>query len=324
MIISNLSQYLVKLLPIALVTGGAGFIGSHLIDRLINEGFEVRVLDNFSTGKLENINAHLGNPRFHLFKGDIRKRGTLKEVIKGADYVFHLAAVADIELSMRKPKLVNEVNVTGTLNLLEESLNSNVEKFIFTSSCAVYGEPIYTPIDENHPTNPLSPYGVSKLAAEHYCRVFYEAYGLKTVVLRLFNVYGPRQERSPYRGVIAEFLKRLKKGEAPIIFGSGEQTRDFIYVADVIEALMLTLKNKFCAGVTLNIGSGVETSINEVAEKLIEIFGLRIKPIHLEARAGDIKRSYASINRAKETLGFRVSMSLEDGLKICIKEYASK
>lgn len=311
-------------MPTALVTGGAGFIGSHLVDRLINEGFEVRVLDNFSTGKLENIHAHLGNPRFHLFKGDIRRKRIVKEVIKGIDYVFHLAAVADIKLSMRKPKLVNDINVAGTLNLLEESLSSNVEKFIFTSSCAVYGEPIYTPIDENHPTNPISPYGVSKLAAEHYCRVFYEIYGLKTVVLRLFNVYGPRQERSPYRGVIAEFLKRLKKGNAPIIFGSGEQTRDFIYVADVVEALMLTLKSKLCAGVTLNIGSGVETSINEIAEKLIEIFGLKIRPIHLEARAGDVKRSCANINRAKETLGFKVNVPLEDGLKICIKEYAGK
>lgn len=304
-----------------LVTGGAGFIGSHLVGRLISEGFEVNVLDDFSTGSLKNIKDHLDRPHLNVIKGDVRRRDDVRIALKDVDYVFHLAAIANIDISMRRPKLVNDVNVFGTLNLLLESLRFNVERFIFTSSCAVYGEPVYLPIDEDHPTNPVSPYGVSKLSAEYYCRVFHKAYGLETVILRLFNVYGPRQERSPYGGVIAKFINALRNGETPVIFGDGEQTRDFIYVDDVVEALILASKSDGCAGMTFNVGSGIETSINQLAEKLIKIFGLNIKPIHLEPRTGDVRRSRANINKAKEILGFRVKTPMEVGLEKCAKEY---
>lgn len=304
----------------ALVTGGAGFIGSHLVGRLMEDDFEVVVLDNLFTGSLNNIREYFGSPHLHLIRGDIRKKTDVRKAVKDVDYVFHLAAIANIDLSLKKPKLVNDVNVNGTLNLLEECLNSNVEKFIFASSCAVYGEPAYIPIDENHPVNPLSPYGASKAAAEHYCKVFYSAYGLKTVILRLFNVYGPRQERSPYCGVIAKFINVLRNGKAPIIFGDGEQTRDFIYISDVVSALMLALKNKSCSGMIFNIGSGLETSINEVADKLIKMFGLDVKPIHINARVEDIRRSCANINRAMNILGFKVNVSLDVGLEICVRE----
>jgi len=305
----------------ALVVGGVGFVGSHLIGRLISEGFEVNILDNFFTGSLENIRNYLDCPHLHVVKGDVRRRGDVRGALKDVDYVFHLAAVASIDLSVRRPKLVNDVNVSGTLNLLLESLRFNVERFIFTSSCAVYGEPVYLPIDENHPTNPVSPYGVSKLSAEYYCKIFHKAYGLDTVILRLFNVYGPRQERSPYGGVIAKFIDALKSGRAPVIFGDGEQTRDFIYVDDVVEALILASKSGGCAGMTFNIGSGIETSINQLADKLIKLFGLNIKPIHLKPRAGDVKRSCANINKAREILGFKVKTPLEIGLEKCAKEY---
>ena len=307
----------------ALVTGGAGFIGSHLVDRLISEGFEVNVLDDFSTGCLENIKDYLNCPRFHLIRGDVRRRGVVREALRDVDYVFHLAAIASVPLSMRKPKLANEVNVSGTLNLLLESLRFNVKRFIFTSSCAVYGEPTYMPIDEEHPTNPVSPYAASKLSAEHYCRAFQKAYGLETVILRLFNVYGPRQERSLYGGVIAKFIDALKSGKVPIIFGDGEQTRDFVYVDDVVDALILASRRSECAGMTFNIGSGIETSINQIAYKLIKIFGLNIKPIYLNARAGDVRRSYANINKARDILEFKAKIPLEIGLEIyakrCIK-----
>lgn len=302
----------------ALVTGGAGFIGSHLVDRLIQEGFDVIVLDNLSTGSLENIRAHMGKQNFQFIRGDVGVREVVRRALRDVDYVFHLAAIASVDLSMRRPDLVNRVNVTGTLNLLEESRRANVKRFIFTSSCAVYGEPVKMPVDEEHPTRPLSPYGVSKLAAEHYCMIYHKVYGLETVVLRLFNVYGSRQERSPYGGVISRFIERLRRKLPPIIFGDGTQTRDFIHVNDVVEALMLASKAKNCAGAILNIGSGSEISIREVAEKLIKIFGLRVRPVYVRGRAGDIKRMCADIKKAREILGFEAKISLDEGLKTCV------
>jgi len=301
-----------------LVTGGAGFIGSHLVDRLVQEGFEVVVLDNLSSGSPENIKIHVENPKFQFIRGDVRVRGLVRRALRGVDCVFHLAAVASVDLSIRRPDIVNDVNVTGTLGLLEESRRADVEKFVFTSSCAVYGEPIKLPVDEEHPTRPLSPYGASKLAAEHYCSVYHRVYGLDTVILRLFNVYGPRQERSPYGGVISRFIERLRRGLAPVIFG-GTQTRDFVYVGDAVEALMLAMRSKDCIGMTINVGSGVEVSIRELADKLIKIFGLRVRPILSRPRPGDVSRMCADIRRAKEVLRFEPKTSLEDGLKACIK-----
>jgi len=308
----------VLVLSKVLVTGGAGFIGSHLVDRLVQEGFEVVVLDNLSSGSPENIKIHVENPKFQFIRGDVRVRGLVRRALRGVDCVFHLAAVASVDLSIRRPDIVNDVNVTGTLGLLEESRRADVEKFVFTSSCAVYGEPIKLPVDEEHPTRPLSPYGASKLAAEHYCSVYHRVYGLDTVILRLFNVYGPRQERSPYGGVISRFIERLRRGLAPVIFG-GTQTRDFVYVGDAVEALMLAMRSKDCIGMTINVGSGVEVSIRELADKLIKIFGLRVRPILSRPRPGDVSRMCADIRRAKEVLRFEPKTSLEDGLKACIK-----
>jgi UDP-glucose 4-epimerase len=211
------------------------------------------------------------------------------------------------------------VNVCGSLNVLKKSVENNVEKFIFASSCAVYGEPKYLPINEEHPLDPLSPYAVSKLAVEKLCRIYSRLYGLKTVSLRLFNVYGPRQESAFYSGVITQMIRNLRVGKPPVIFGDGSQTRDFVYVLDVVDAFMKAVESKQCYG-EINIGSGKETSINELAEILIEKFNLKnIKPIYAKPRAGDVKRSWANIEKAKHCLGYQPKSSLYKGLDEMLK-----
>lgn len=301
-----------------LVTGGAGFIGSHLVERLLKEGYDVAILDNLSSGKIENLD--LKNPKLRFFKGDTRNRKTVKEILRDVDVVFHLAALVDVSFSVKNPALVNHVNVCGSLNILEESVRQHVEKFIFASSCAVYGEPQYLPIDEKHPTNPLSPYAASKLAVEKYCNVFNKLYGLKTVSLRLFNVYGPRQEGRAYSGVITKMIERLKSGKPPIIFGDGTQTRDFIYVLDAVEAFYKAMSVPHCAG-EINIGSGEETSINKLAKLLMEKFGLeKRKPIYMKPRVGDIKRSCANIERARKMLGYKPLITIVEGLNLLLNK----
>ena len=299
-----------------LVTGGAGFIGSHLVDRLVDEGFEVVVLDNFSTGNLENLRSHIGKENFRIIKGDVRNKTDVKEAVEDVDCIFHLAAIVSVELSVKNPLLVNEVNVCGTLNILEESLKLNLKRFVYLSSCAVYGDPMYLPIDEKHPTKPLSPYGVSKLAAEHYCIAFYKVYGIQTVCLRLFNVYGPRQSKGPYSGVISRFIDRLKCGKPPIIYGDGEQTRDFIFVDDVVDACLRAMNCRNCVGESINVGSGVETSINELARIISGLFGMqKIKPVYTKPRIGEVGRSCADMDKAEKLLGLKPKVSLEEGLR---------
>jgi len=314
------ARYGIKL-PRALVTGGAGFIGSHLVDRLMKDGFEVTVLDNFTTGTLENLRSYISKDEFHIVKGEVQNRAEVKRVMEDVDYVFHLAAIVSVKFSVKNPALVDKVNVDGTLNVLEESLNLDLKKFVYLSSCAVYGNPKYLPIDEEHPTMPLSPYGVSKLAAEYYCKVFYEIYGLKTVCLRLFNVYGLRQRSGPYGGVISKFIKCLRQRKPPVIFGDGKQTRDFIHVKDVVDAILSASRTERCNGEVINVGSGKETSINELAELLIRIFGFRdVKPKYVEAKPGEIKRSCANSTKAKKILGFKPKISLKEGLGRLITE----
>ncbi len=206
-----------------LVTGGAGFIASYMVEKLVNEGFEVRVLDNLSYGSINNLDRVLG--RIEFFKGDVRNLNIVRKTVKDADIIIHLAALISVEKSFEKPWETEEVNVLGTINLLKTSVENDVNRFIYVSSAAVYGKPIYLPIDEDHPTNPISPYGVSKLTAEHYINVFNGEYDLNTIILRLFNVYGPRQEYNQYSGVIRIFLENVVKKEPLPIYGDGEQTR---------------------------------------------------------------------------------------------------
>jgi len=302
-----------------LVTGGAGFIGSHLVDRLVDEGCRVVVLDDLSSGTLENIRGHLNGGNVQFIEGDVRSSDAVEEAIKDVDLVCHSAAVVSVPYSMREPLLTHEVNATGTLNLLIANVKHEVERFVYLSTCAVYGEPEYLPVDEAHPTNPISPYAASKLAAEHYCKAFQQAYGLKTTILRPFNVYGSRQND----GVVAQFVQRMKKGELPIVYGNGRQTRDFLYVLDAVDAIMLALKHGSAVGEVFNVGTGKATTINELVELLLRIFGKDLKPLREEPRIGDVMQSCADIGKAEKELGYRPRFSLEKALRHLV-EYEAK
>jgi len=302
-----------------LVTGGAGFIGSHLVDELIKEGFEVTIFDDLSTGKIENISHHLEKRKIRFIEGDVRRRKDVEEALEDVEAVFHLAAITSVPYSVKHSKVTYEVNVDGTRNLLETCLHSSVEKFIYLSTCAVYGEPEYLPVDEKHPTNPISPYAESKLKAEQACMKFQEDYGLKTTILRPFNIYGSRQRNDWYGGVIANFIERLRRGIPPLIYGDGKQTRDFIYIDDAITAFLMALNHEDAVGRTFNIATGVPTSINQLAQLLIELFGAEgIKLQYTSPRKGDIKHIYANIEEAKLHLDFEPQFSLNEGLSTLI------
>jgi len=299
-----------------LVTGGAGFIGSHLVDRLLAVGFEVWVLDDFSAGRMENVSCHNGVRGFHLVRGDVRDVGLVEKIVEDVDVVFHEAALVDVALSVENPVLFNEVNVVGTLNLLRACLGSDVKRFVFASSCAVYGNSEPARKRENMLSKPISPYGVSKLAAENYVRVFNRLYGLETVCLRYFNVYGPRQGfPSSYGGVITAFVNRLLKGQPPIIYGDGKQTRDFVHVDDLVMANLLALDSENAVGEVFNIASGTTVSVYELAKMLQRITNAeRLEPIFAEPRLGDIKHISGDVSKAEELLGFCPKIRLKDGL----------
>jgi UDP-glucose 4-epimerase len=307
-----------------LVTGGAGFIGSHIVDRLISEDFEVTVIDSLQTGHLKNIKRDERIKELHFVRGDIRDFSSVRNAIKDIDAVFHEAAFLDVASSIENPVLTNEMNVNGTLNILKVSSDLGVKRFIHASSAAVYGSTLRSQKRENDPLNPTSPYGVSKLAAENYVRLFNNLYGIETVCLRYFNVYGPRQSfniRSAYGGVIALCVNRLLRNIPPIIFGDGEQTRDFVYVQDVVEANMLALNIKGAVGETFNIGSGTSTSINQIAELLKEITHKDLRNVYSDPRPGDIRHGYADISKAKKLLGYNPKFSLKEGLTGLVNWY---
>jgi len=308
-----------------LVTGGAGFIGSHIVDKLLTTGFEVFVIDNLCTGLLENIVTHQTRKDFHFIQGDIRNLGLVKNTLQDVDAVIHGAALVGVTSSIENPVLTNEVNVTGTLNLLKACLDFDVKRFIYTSSAAVYGDNKTLPHSESLVPHPISPYGVSKLAAENYATVFYEVYGLETVCLRYFNVYGPRQTYGPYSGVITIFINHLLDNQPLIIHGDGEQTRDFVNIQDVADATMLALRRKNAVGEVFNIGRGIATSINQVAGMLQEITGkTKLEPTHMNPRTGDIRHSYADITKARKVLGYNPKVELKEGLTQFVKWYIQR
>jgi UDP-glucose 4-epimerase len=311
-----------------LVTGGAGFIGSHIVDRLVKEDTDVTVIDNYNTGTPANISRHHQKKNFHLVEGDIRDINLVRKTLKDVNVVFHEAGLASPLLSVKDPILTNQINVEGTLNLLKASCDLNVKRFIFASSAAVYGKTKSYQKKEVDSLNPTSPYGVSKLAAEKYVQVFQKLYGIETVCLRCFNVYGPRQRvdvHGSYGGVISIFINRILKNMPPIINGDGEQTRDFVYIEDVVEANMLAMNSKNGAGEVFNIATGKKISINQVAEVLKHIMNKEdLENIHTEPRPTDVKHGYANISKAKKILGYEPRFSIEEGLAELVNWYTKK
>ncbi len=298
-----------------LVTGGAGFIGSHLVDRLIADGYTVHVLDNLSTGRLENIRDHLGSRYLRFIKGDITDVSTLGSAVRGVKIVFHEAALAKIPDSMRDPIPTNEVNATGTLKLLQASIKYGVDRLIYASSSSVYGDQGEKRIKENSLPKPMSPYAVSKLAGESYCLVHSKLKKVKSVCLRYFNVYGPRQAYGPYSGVITVFQNRVRKNLPPIVNGNGKQTRDFVNVCDVVQANMLAMTRKVAVGEAFNIGTGEKTRIDQLAEMFAQTRGKSLRPIRALARPGDVTHSCADITKARNLLGYAPTKKLEDYIR---------
>jgi UDP-glucose 4-epimerase len=299
----------------ALVTGGAGFIGSHLVSRLADDGHEVRVLDDLSSGKRENL-AHLSGARApEVIEADVRSVDAVKRAVEGCEVVFHEAAIVSVPYSVEHPRETHDVNIAGTLNVLCAARDAGVRRVVFASSAAIYGDDPSLPKTEAMLPAPISPYGVEKLTAEHYLRTFTRLYGLETVALRYFNVFGPRQDpSSPYSGVISVFASRILAGKTVGIFGDGEQTRDFVYVGNVVDANVLAAASPRAVGNVYNVACGNATSLRELAARLGAAAGKTPAIEHLPPRPGDIRHSRADIARARADLGYAPKVTLDEGL----------
>lgn len=294
------------------ITGGAGFIGSNLA-RALCENNEVSVLDNLSTGRYENLSPIIKKIKF--IHRDITNLSALHQAFDSADYVLHQAALPSVVRSTADPISSNYNNINGTLNVLVAARDCNIRRVVFASSSSVYGDTPILPKDESFAPNPMSPYAVTKLAGEHYCRVFHEVYGLETVALRYFNVFGPAQDPlSQYAAVIPKFVTALKKNERPVVYGDGEQSRDFTYVENVVNANMRACLSEKAAGKVINIACGERTSINQLLKLLNDLLDSNIKPIFKESRPGDVKHSLADISQAKRLLGYEPIYNLKTGL----------
>ncbi len=293
------------------VTGGAGFIGSHTVELLVSKGYDVIVIDDFSSGSLKNLSNVV--EKISVVNRSILDKEALDTILRDADAIIHLAAIVSVEESIKDPERVYRVNALGTLYLLEASRRHDIERFVYASSAAVYGDPIELPVKEVHPCRPKNVYGSSKLAGETLVYSYKETYGLSTISLRYFNVYGPRMKPGDYAGVVYKFFERILQGKPPIIHGDGEQTRDFVYVGDVARANVIALSSRETG--VYNIGTGKAISINELAEKIMGIVGVKLEPAHGPPRPGDIRYSVADITQAIEKLGWKPTVSIEEGLR---------
>jgi nucleoside-diphosphate-sugar epimerase len=300
-----------------LVTGGAGFIGSHLVERLVSAGERVRVLDNFSSGSPQRL-AHLGDA-VSLVRGDVREPAAVAAAVRDVSVIYHLAALVSVVQSVEQPATTYEVNLGGTLQLLEAARAAGVRRLVLASTCAVYGDTNSLPIAEGEPPAPVSPYAAAKLAAEEACRLYSRCYGLECVALRFFNVYGPRQDpASPYAAVVPRFVAALREGQQPTIFGDGLQTRDFVYVGDVVDGLRAAAELPGVAGQIFNLGRGEEVSVLDLANALGALLGVAVSPQFVAPRPGELRRSCADIS-AFANAGFRASVPLREGLALTIR-----
>lgn len=306
---------------IAVVTGGAGFIGSHLVDALLARGATVRVIDNLSTGKRENI-AHVLD-KIEFTEGSILDSETLARVMQGADYVFHQAAVPSVPKSVKDPETTHEANATGSLKVYIAARDAKVKRVVYAASSSFYGDTPTLPKDETMPANPLSPYALQKYVGERYAWMFYSLYGLETVALRYFNIYGPRQDpHSEYSAVIPLFIASLKKGTPPTIFGDGTTSRDFTFVTDAVQANLLAAVTPGIAGEVFNCAGGRRVSLTELVAELQKQMGTDVTPIHADERVGDIKHSYADCSKAERLMGYKPQVAFEDGLAKTIASVA--
>ncbi len=303
-----------------LVTGGAGFIGSHIAEALVNRGDRVRVLDNLSTGHRKNL-ANIKD-RIEFVECDIRNLDAARRAVEGAHIIFHQAAIPSVPRSVAEPDLNHDVNVNGTFNILMAAREAGARRVIYAASSSAYGDTETLPKHEDTPPSPLSPYAAAKLFGEYYCQVFTRVYGLETVSLRYFNVFGPRQDpSSQYSGVISKFVTALLAGETPVIYGDGEQSRDFTYVANVVDANLRAAEAPEAIGQVMNLGIGERVTLNQLLAELQRIIGANLPARYEEFRTGDVRHSLADISRAKELIGYRPLVGLTEGLEQTVTWY---
>ncbi len=306
-------------MPHYLVTGGAGFIGSHLVEELARRGESIRVVDDLSTGKRHNI-AHV--PSVELIEGDLAEMDVARRAVHGIDYVLHQAAIPSVPRSVENPITSNRANIDASLNILVAARDAGVKRLVYAGSSSAYGDTPTLPKVETMASAPLSPYALQKLVAEQYCRMFTDLYGLETATIRYFNVFGPRQDpSSPYSGVISLFISALCAGRQPTIYGDGEHTRDFTYVANVVDGALRACTAERAGGEVINVATGGRTSLNTLFKTLRDLVGAKVDPIYAEPRAGDVKDSQADISKARRLLGYQPIVSLEEGLAKTVAWY---
>jgi len=306
-----------------LITGGAGFIGSHLCEKYVGENHTVLCLDNFMNGNVTNIRPLSFHRNFKLIKGDVRDFDLLEKIMPGVDVIFHLAAQIHVDRSVIEPRLTYEINVLGTQNILEAARMYDVKRVIHTSTSEVYGSAQYVPIDEKHPLNAPHPYGASKIAADRMCHAYIQTYGMDIGIMRLFNVFGPRQRDIGYGGVISIFTRKVLNNMSPIIYGDGLQTRDYTYIDDAIRAYDLVLNRQEPVTEPINFGSGKELSILDLANTVIKLCDKEgdMRPVHVEPRIGEVRRLIADATKAKKLLGWEPKCSLKEGLRAFAQWY---
>jgi UDP-glucose 4-epimerase len=303
-----------------LVTGGAGFIGGHLAESLVAGGYQVRVLDNFSTGRRENLNRVQN--QIEIIDGSITDPEIVRKAVQGVECIAHLAALPSVQRSVEEPLASHEVCATGTLNVLDAARRAGVRRLIYAASSSAYGDIPGTVRSEDDPVAPMSPYAAAKLAGEHYCQCFTKVYGLETVRLRFFNIFGPRQDaKSPYSGVIALFVAAMAHGQTPTIYGDGLQSRDFTYVGNAVQAVVRAGESPVTVGKVYNIGNGASTTILDLVQHLNQLLGLQIKPRFEPPRAGDVRNSQADISWARGDFGYDPRITFGEGLRLTLDDY---